>query len=75
LQKAGILNNRCITSHPSVQNELKGVIYTDDRVVVDGHIITSRSPGTAMEFAFRLVEILFGAERRDVVNKGVLAKL
>jgi protein deglycase len=75
LQKAGVLKNRRITSHPSVQDELEGVVYTDDRVVVDGHIITSRSPGTAMEFAFKLVEILFGSERRDIVNKGVLANL
>jgi 4-methyl-5(b-hydroxyethyl)-thiazole monophosphate biosynthesis len=75
LKDAGILENRTITSHPSVQNKLKGISYKDDRVVVDGHIVTSRSPGTAMEFSLKLVEILFGQERRDVVNQGVLAKI
>jgi 4-methyl-5(b-hydroxyethyl)-thiazole monophosphate biosynthesis len=44
-------------------------------VVVDGNIITSRSPGTAMEFALKLVELLFGKDRMEVVNKGILAKL
>lgn len=75
LKNAGILKNRCITSHPSVQNGLQGVSYKEDRVVVDGHIVTSKSPGTAMEFSLKLVEVLFGIERRDIVNKGVLAKI
>lgn len=75
LKDADILGSRSITSHPSVQNDLKGINYIDERVVVDGHIITSKSPGTAMEFALKLVETLFGQERRDIVNQGVLAKL
>lgn len=28
-----------------------------------------------MEFSLKLVEILFGSERRDMMNKGVLAKV
>lgn len=75
LMDAGILGNRYITSHPSVQNDLQGISYSEDRVVVDGHIVTSKSPGTAIEFSLKLVEILFGRERMDVVNKGVLAKI
>ena len=51
------------------------ITYKEERVVVDRHIITSKSPGTAMEFSLKLVEILFGRERMDVVNKGVLAKI
>ncbi len=75
LQSAGILEKRRSTSHPSVQDKLEGVDYTEDRVVVDGNLVTSRSPGTAMEFAMKLVEILFGPERVKVVNDGVLAKI
>ncbi|MBC8288192.1 MAG: DJ-1/PfpI family protein [Nitrospinae bacterium] len=75
LKNAGILQNRCVTSHPSIQKDLQGINYKEDRVVVDGNIVTSKSPGTAMEFSLKLVEILFGRERRDVVNQGVLAKL
>ena len=75
LKNAGVLGNRCVTSHPSVKNGMEGISYSDERVVVDGHIITSKSPGTAMEFSLKLVEILFGPERRDVVNKGVLANI
>jgi 4-methyl-5(b-hydroxyethyl)-thiazole monophosphate biosynthesis len=75
LHSAGILKDVVVTSHPSVQEQLVDTEYSDDRVVVDGHIVTSRSPGTALEFAFKLVEILYNKDRRDTVNKGVMARL
>lgn len=75
LQTAGVLKDHTATSHPSVQEKLNGVHYSEDRVVVDGNLVTSRSPGTAMEFALKLVEILFGPERVQTVNNGVLAKI
>ncbi len=75
LQSAGILKNAVATSHPSVQDQLHEIDYSEERVVVDGRIITSRSPGTALEFALKLVEILFGRERMDDVNSGVMARL
>ena len=75
LQSAGVLNDHAATSHPSVQDKLNGVRYSEERVVVDGNLVTSRSPGTALEFALKLVEILFGPERVQTVNNGVLAKI
>jgi 4-methyl-5(b-hydroxyethyl)-thiazole monophosphate biosynthesis len=75
LQTAGILKNKKVTSHPSVRDKLTDVDYSEDRVVVDGNVITSRGPGTAMEFALKLVEILFDKERVQTVNNGVLARI
>ena len=75
LHYAGILKNTTVTSHPSVKSQLGSIDYSEGRVVVDGNIVTSRSPGTALEFALKLVEILFGTERRDTVNQGVMARL
>jgi protein deglycase len=75
LEGLGLLRGRRITSHPSVHDKLGGVDYTDDRVVIDGGIITSRGPGTAMEFAMTLVEILAGKEKVAEVNRGVLANI
>ena len=43
--------------------------------MVDGNIITSQGPGTAIEFAFKLVEMLLGKEKAAEVNKGVLARI
>ena len=44
-------------------------------MVVDENIITSRAPGTAMEFSLKLVEILFGEGRVKIVNNGVLVQI
>jgi 4-methyl-5(b-hydroxyethyl)-thiazole monophosphate biosynthesis len=75
LQPAGLLKSINLTSHPSVEDQFQDVPYSENRVVVDGNVITSRSPGTAMEFAMKLVEILFDTARMETVNKGVMAKL
>lgn len=75
LHAVGLTAGRTLTSHPSVQGTLTESRYLEERVVVDGALITSRSPGTAMEFAFALVEILCGKEKAEEVNRGVLARL
>ena len=73
LEKNGLLQNRKRTSHPSVKEVLTGNLYLEESVVVDQNIITSRGPGTAMEFALKLVELLFGKDRMKLVNNSVLA--
>ncbi|MCS7080815.1 MAG: DJ-1/PfpI family protein [Chloracidobacterium sp.] len=53
----GVLRGKAFTSHPSVRDRLAdaGGEYDERRVAVDGRIVTSRSPGTAFEFALALV--------------------
>ena len=46
----------------------EGVDYQEQAVVVDGNIITSRGPGTAMDFALTLIEYLDGKALRDEVE-------
>ena len=77
LGAAGVLAGRTATGHPSVRAELatQAGKISDKRVVVDGPVITSQAAGTAMEFAFKLVEILCGPARVAEVNQGVLAHL
>jgi 4-methyl-5(b-hydroxyethyl)-thiazole monophosphate biosynthesis len=75
LEKAGLLADTPATSFPAMQKELESAKYSEDRVVVSGRIATSRSAGTAMEFAFALVRELFGADKVNSVNTGVLARL
>jgi protein deglycase len=73
----GVLDGCAATSHPVARDEVAARVarYSEDRVVVDGSIVTSRSAGTAMEFAFKLVELLCGPEKVAEVNRGVLARL
>lgn len=41
--------------------------YVDEDVVVDGHCVTSRGPGTAMAFALKLVALLCGHQEAECV--------
>jgi 4-methyl-5(b-hydroxyethyl)-thiazole monophosphate biosynthesis len=77
LSAYGLLQGRVATGHPTIRAELSqgASRVSDDRVVVDGPIVTSQAAGTAMEFAFKLVEILCGRDKAEEVNRGVLAKL
>ena len=69
LRAAGILEGKTATSFPGVLDKLPGSHqYTNEAVVIDGHIVTSRGPGTAMEFALVLVELLCGSEQRRQVE-------
>lgn len=75
LDRAGALGGRTYTSHPSFESELPTAGYTQDRVATSNRVITSRGPGTAMEFAFELLRELGGDEAVRAVNQGVLARL
>jgi protein deglycase len=61
LEAAGILRGRMATSYPGFP--LSSAQNKEERVVVDDNIITSRGPGTALEFALTLVERLVDSER------------
>ena len=73
----GVLTNHTATCHPSARAEVSAAAakLSDARVVVDGSIVTSQSAGTAMEFAFKLVEVLCGPDKATEVNQSVLARL
>jgi len=70
----GLIRDRRATSHPSVRSGVNQVArYSEERVVVDKKIITSRGPGTAMEFALTLVEILVGVKKAEELREELLA--
>lgn len=40
----------------------------ESRVQLDGRVVTSRAPGTTMEFGVALVEQLYGKDKADEVS-------
>jgi 4-methyl-5(b-hydroxyethyl)-thiazole monophosphate biosynthesis len=46
-----------------------------DMVVVDGKIVTSKGPATALPFALKLAELLAGKQVAEAVSKKTLANI
>jgi 4-methyl-5(b-hydroxyethyl)-thiazole monophosphate biosynthesis len=67
LEHHGLLDGRRATCHPGFAERLTNQDPIDSRVVVDGNCLTSRGPGTAVEFALALVERLYGRGKREEV--------
>ena len=73
LGKTGILEGKKVTCAPGFSEKLpEGTVFSEDRVVADSNIITSRGAGTAGEFAFAVIEYLTGREAADKVKKATL---
>ncbi|KAJ3023080.1 UNVERIFIED_CONTAM: hypothetical protein HDU68_008807 [Siphonaria sp. JEL0065] len=73
LAPAQVAKDKRITSHPSMKTQLqeskwfKEYAGDEERVVVDGNLITSRGPGTSFEFALSIVKKLVGVEKANEV--------
>lgn len=72
LEEAGLLSDRVVTSYPGFEEELESCNYLQDRVVVDGNIITGRGPGVAVEFALKLVEYLVDNKKVEELKATML---
>ncbi|MCU0520180.1 MAG: DJ-1/PfpI family protein [Anaerolineae bacterium] len=73
----GLLDGHRATCFPSFLPLLQAapnVVALEDRVVDDGMLITSRGPGTAIEFALALVARLYTAEQAAEISARMLAK-
>lgn len=70
LVAAGVMENKRATIYPGMERELP--YPRGGRVVVDGNIVTSQGPGTAIEFSLRIVEILAGRDRAAAIKKSLV---
>jgi len=68
LASAGLLKGREATAYPGILDGQAEIRLSSAAVVRDGTFITSRGPGTAMDFALTLIELLCGREQRDTVE-------
>jgi protein deglycase len=71
LAAAGLLDGKRATCFPTCLDDFHRVNLQTAAVVEDGKLITSRGPGTAMDFALTLVERLTGQAKRIEVEAGL----
>ncbi|MCK4865977.1 MAG: DJ-1/PfpI family protein [Gammaproteobacteria bacterium] len=73
LATAGLLEGKHATSFPGALDQfpVNNMTYEERSVVIDGNVITSRGPGTAMDFTLTLIELLLSKEKRDEVEEGL----
>lgn len=73
LASAGLLKGKQATSFPGVLEglHLQDVTVREEPVVKDGRVITSRGPGTAMDFSLALIALLAGEDKRREVEAGL----
>jgi len=70
LVKAGVLEGKRATIYPGMEKEIP--YPRSERVVVDGNVVTSQGPGTAMEFALKIAEVLVGKDVAYSVKRGLV---
>lgn len=73
LASTGLLDHKTATSFPGVLDEFEidGFKYSSNSVVQDGKVITSRGPGTAIDFSLHLIELLSSKKKRLEVESGL----
>lgn len=73
LHAAGILEGKRFTCYPGVEEKLPANVQpVNEPVVVDGHLITSRGPGTAFEFALKVIAECSSPNTAAEVRAGLL---
>ncbi|WP_028973754.1 DJ-1 family glyoxalase III [Spirochaeta cellobiosiphila] len=71
LNKVGLLEGRQFTCYPGFEEGLEGD-FSQDSVVVDNNLITSRGPGTAAAFSEKIIEYLLHVDKADNVHQTTL---
>ena len=74
LHTAGVLNEH-YTCYPSFEEKINPKGYDDSKeVVIDGDVMTSKGPATAMEFALQIVKLLCNNNRSNQIKQELLYK-
>ena len=70
----GILEGKHATCYPGCEDDLTGALLSEDTVVCDGNIITSRGMGTAIPFGLELISYLLNADVADQLSREIVFK-
>lgn len=74
LATAGVLDGKRATCYPGTLDSASwpSINLSNEPVVIDGKVLTSRGPGTAMDFALSIIEVLTDKATRDQVESGLV---
>lgn len=73
LLKAGLLDGRSVTAYPGVLSTTDVRFnYVSSAVEIAERVITSRGPGTAMDFSLQLIQLLMGQQQADQVASALV---
>ena len=75
LEAAGLAAKIKGTCYPGFETQIQFKEYSEDIVVKDGNVITSRGPATAPYFALAIIEALEGKEKADKIRNDTLIPL
>ena len=65
----GLLNGKNATCFPGFEDELKGCVLSQQKVVTDGNIITARGAGVAFQFGFEILKYLTDEKTSESLKK------
>uniref|UniRef100_A0A0E0LVU5 DJ-1/PfpI domain-containing protein n=1 Tax=Oryza punctata TaxID=4537 RepID=A0A0E0LVU5_ORYPU len=72
LQKQGLLQDKTVTAHPSIVNQLMCEVIDRSKVVIDGNLITGMGLGTVIDFSLAIIKKFFGHGRAKGVANGMV---
>ena len=72
LGMVGLLKGKKACCYPGFEKELTDAVVCDMSVVVDGNIITGRSAGASLEFAFAVLSVLKGDTIANKVREKIV---
>ena len=75
LGEIGILSGKNVCCYPGFESKLKLANISLENVCVDGNIITSKGPGTAIEFSLEIVKYLKGTNVKDKIQEQLQWKM
>uniref|UniRef100_A0A0D9X8T4 DJ-1/PfpI domain-containing protein n=1 Tax=Leersia perrieri TaxID=77586 RepID=A0A0D9X8T4_9ORYZ len=72
LQKQGLLQDKSVTAHPSIVDQLTCEVIDQSKVVIDGNLITGMGLGTVIDFSLAIIKKFFGHGRAKGVANGMV---
>ncbi len=75
LAPLGVLDNRSATCYPSFEKFFNSTTKKlEDGVVFDKNVITANGPASALEFSYKIVEILLGYNSAKQISESMMFK-